>query len=72
MTNREWAKLIVLATKDLEEVVNVYEKAAAASSTGYVYAGYEVPKHHSKETIKRRITQIRHDLLMLEKGLFER
>ena len=45
-----------------------YEKAKAGNG-GLVYAGYNVPMHHSKEAIKRRIRQIRQDLLVLEKEL---
>jgi hypothetical protein len=67
MTNLEWMKLLTLAVKDLKEAVEVYEKAK--SENRRTYAGYDVPKHCSKEAIKRRIKQIRQDLLELEKGL---
>ena len=68
MTNLDWMKLIQLAVKDLDAAVKVYEKAKA-ENRGVAYAGYEVPMHCSKEAIKRRITQIRQDLLQMEKGL---
>lgn len=67
MTNLEWMKLMTLAMKDLKEAVEVYEKAKVEGRR--VWSGYDVPKHCSKEAIERRITQIRQDLLQLEKGL---
>ena len=67
MTNLDRMKLLMLMVKDLDDAVKVYEKARADGS--YVYAGCAVPMHCSKEAIKRRITQIRQDLLLLEKGL---
>ena len=57
----------MFAVKDLEAAVKVYETAKASNL--WVRAGVEVPLHCSKEAIKRRITQIRQDLLQLEKGL---
>lgn len=67
MTNLDRMKLLTLGMKDLDDAVKVYEKAKAEGS--YVYAGYGVPMHCCKEAIKRRITQMRQDLLLLEKGL---
>ena len=67
MSNLEWTKLLTLAVKDLKEAVEVYENAK--SENRCTYAGYDVPRHCSKESIKRRIVQIRQDLLMIEKGL---
>lgn len=67
MTNLEWMKLLTLAVKDLKEAVEVYEKAK--SENRCTYTGYDVPKHCSKEALKRRIKQIRQDLLQLEAGL---
>lgn len=60
-------KLLMLAVKDLYDAVNVYEKAKAENR--WVRAGNEVPMHCSKNAIKRRIAQMRQDLLLLEKGL---
>lgn len=59
--------LVTMSAQDLEEAVRAYEKAKKDS--GRVWAGYEVPMYHSKESIKRRIVQMRQDLLMLEKSL---
>ena len=68
MVNLERMKMLTLEVKDMNDAVQAYEKAKAGNG-GYAYAGYEVPMHHSKEAIKRRITQIRQDLLVLEKEL---
>ena len=67
MTNFDRLKMLMLAAKDLEDAVKEYERAKASNL--WVRAGVEVPLHCSKEAIKRRITQIRQDLLLLEKGL---
>lgn len=67
MTNLDRLKMLMLAAKDLEDAVKVYEKAKAENR--WVHAGVEIPLHCGKEAIKRRITQIRQDLLLLEKGL---
>ena len=67
MNNLDRMKLLKLAVQDMSDAVHVYEKAKA--DYGYIYAGANVPKYCSKESIKRRITQIRQDLLVLEKGL---
>ena len=60
-------KMLMLASKDLNDAVKVYADAKAECK--YVYAGCAVPMHCSKESIKRRITQMRQDLLLLEKEL---
>ena len=67
MKNSDLMKLIALAVQDLEEAVNAYE--AEKENTKWVRAGYEVPMHYSKESIMRRITQLRQNLWMLEIGL---
>lgn len=67
VTNLDRLKMLMFAAKDLEDAVKVYERAKTEKS--YVYAGYNVPMHCGKEAIKRRITQMRQDLLQLEKGL---
>lgn len=67
MTNVDNMELIVLGTKDLEEAVSAYEKAK--SERKYTYEYVDVPRYHSKRAIKRRITQLRQDLLMLGEGL---
>lgn len=59
--------LVTMSAQDLEEAVRAYE--TAKKDSGRVWTGYEVPKYHSKESIKRRIVQMRQDLLMLEKSL---
>ena len=67
MTNLDRMKLLMLMAKDLDEAVRAYEKAKAENR--WVRAGCEVPLHCGKDAIKRRITQMRQDLLLLEKGL---
>ena len=67
MTILDRMKMLTLASKDLGEAVKVYADEKAKSK--YVYAGYSVPMHCSKEAIKRRIKQMRQDLLLLEKEL---
>lgn len=67
MTNLDRMKMLALAVKDLEDAVKTYEKAKTdKGSPVYVW---DVPRHCTKEAIKRRITQIRQDLLMLERSL---
>ena len=67
MTNLDRMKMLALAVKDLDEAVKVYEKVKAEDH--YTCAGCNIPMHCTKESIKRRITQIRQDLLLLEKEL---
>lgn len=67
MHNLDRLKMLMLAIEDFEAAVKEYEKAKACNL--WVRAGVNIPMHYSKEAIKRRITQIRQDLLILEKGL---
>ena len=67
MTNLDRMKMLTLAIKDLDEAVKVYEKVKAKDRR--TYAGYNIPMHCTKESIKRRITQMRQDLLLLEKEM---
>lgn len=67
MNNFDRMKMIMLAAKDLEDAVKVYAKVVAEDR--YTYPGCNIPLHCTKEAIKRRITQMRQDLLLLEKGL---
>lgn len=62
MTTNEYMQLINLATKDLKEAVNTY---LSESKKGRDM----VPKSCTKSAIKRRITQLRADLLVLEEEL---
>jgi transcription initiation factor IIE alpha subunit len=68
MTNLDRMKMLALATKDLEDAVKAYEKIKAEHGGHITYSLY-LPKPYTKEAIKRRITQIRQDLLLLEKEL---
>ena len=67
MTNLERMKMLTLAAKDLDEAVKVYDKVKAKD--GHTYAGYNISMHCTKEAIRRRITQMRQDLLLLGKEL---
>lgn len=60
-------KMLSLAMTDLSESVNVYAKAK--EDTGYPFVGSVVHSSCSKKAITRRITQIRQDLIMLEKEM---
>lgn len=64
MTVNEMMQLVNLAAKDLKEAVNTY---LSESQKGR----YCVPRHCTKAAINRRITQLRTDLLELEKELNE-
>lgn len=67
MSPMERMVLLMMSTQDLEEAVRAYE--TAKEEYGRVWAGYAVPIYHSRESIKRRIVQMRQDLLMLAKSL---
>lgn len=67
MENLDRMHMIALATKDLLDAVKTLEKAKKERG-GRAYS-WDVPRHCTKEAIKRRITQIRQDLLLLEKEL---
>ena len=69
MNSTERMSLIMLQVRDLEEAVKAYAKAKKESPYNYVYAGNNVPLHHSKEAIERRILQIRQDLNVLREEL---
>ena len=67
MTNLDRMKMLALEVKNLEEAVKTYEKTKANKDRP-VYT-WELPRHCTKEAIKRLITQIRQDLLLLEKEM---
>ena len=69
MTLEEQARLVELAVKDLREAVYFYAHAQEKKDYKTPRAGYDIPRCYSKESIKRRVTQIRQDLLLLERGL---
>lgn len=71
MNTRDWMKLISLSLKELAEAVDAYAKAKEkAEKDGKPWAiSWYTERHYTKEAIKRRITQIRQDLLLLEKEL---
>ena len=66
MTKRDWIKLIKLGVQDLEEAVNAYEHARETYPESYDYL-LNIPHHYKRESICRRIVQLRQDLLLLGK-----
>lgn len=70
MTLEEQARLVELAVKDLRDAVLFYAKACDKSRYGVARYGVdEIPRYYSKESIMRRVKQIRQDLLLLERKL---
>lgn len=70
MNNLDRMKLIILATQDLNDAVNAYENARKVNpETDDVW--WNLPRYHTRESICRRIKQLRQDLLQLGKE-FER
>lgn len=67
MTNIDRMKLIKLGVKDLDEAVCAYEcarKSFPEDKWDYLWG---LPKYHTRESILRRIKQLRQDLLQLGK-----
>lgn len=64
MSPTERANLIVTLSKDLANSVEIYEKASEGGKK-YVWPGTNVEFHHSKGAIKRRIVEIRQQLVQL-------
>ena len=67
MNNLDRMKFLMLLANDLNDAMQVYENIKAVDKV--IYPGCNVPMHCNKKAIKRRITQMRQDLLLLEKGL---
>lgn len=66
MNNLDRMKLIMLATQDLNDAVIAYEKARKVNpEKDDVW--WDLPRNHTRESIRRRIKQIRQDLLLLGK-----
>ena len=70
MNNFDRMKLIKLGVKDLEEAVCAYECARKKNPNTWDYL-WGLPDYHTRESIHRRIVQLRQDLLQLGKE-FER
>ncbi len=64
MTYTERANLIVSLSKDLADSVELYEKLSDGGRK-HVWAGCDIDLHHSKCAIKRRIVEIRKQLLQI-------
>lgn len=66
MNNLDRMKLIMLATQDLNDAVIAYEKARKVNpETDDVW--WNLPRYHTRESIRRRINQLRQDLLQIWK-----
>lgn len=64
MNNLDRMKLIKLGVKDLEEAVCAYECARKKHPNTRDYL-WGLPNYHTRESIYRRIVQLRQDLLLL-------
>ena len=67
MNNLDQMKLIKLCVKDLDEAVRAYEGARKKNPNTVDYL-WGLPKYHTRESIHRRIVQLRQDLLQLGKA----
>ena len=68
MKNIDRMDLIKLHVKDLEEAVCAYEYAREKNPNTGDYL-LELPNYHKRESIYRRIVQLRQDLLQLGKEI---
>lgn len=68
MKTTERMHMVAVMTEGLESSVTAY--CEAKTKKGYSpFAGYDIPREDSKESIKRRITVIREELLNISKEL---
>lgn len=67
MNNLDRMKLIKLGVKDLEEAVCTYEYARKNHPDEKYDYLWGLPKYNTRESICRRINQLRQDLLQLGK-----
>ena len=68
MNNLDRMNLIKLGVKDLEEAVCAYECARKKNPNTWDYL-LDLPNYHKRESIYRRIVQLRQDLLQLGKEI---
>ena len=66
MNNIDRMGMIKLGVKDLEEAVCAYEYARKNNPNTWDYL-LGLPDYHTRESINRRIVQLRQDLLLLMK-----
>lgn len=69
MKTSERMNLVSLQMKDLSDAIADREKAMKQVASGVPSWQIDVPPRAKKEAIKRRITQIRQDLMELARGL---
>ena len=67
MNNLDRMNLIKLGVKDLEEAVCAFECARKKNPNTWDYS-WGLPNYHTRESIYRRIVQLRQDLLQLREG----
>lgn len=68
MKTTERMHMVAVMTEGLESSVNAY--CEAKKKKGYSPSvGYDIPREDGKESIKRRITLIREELLNISKEL---
>ena len=68
MKNLDRMDMIKLGVKDLEEAVCAYEYARKKNPDTWDYL-FGLPDYHTRESIYRRIVQLRQDLLQLGKEI---
>lgn len=69
MKTKEWMTLVSLQVKDLSNAMDDREKAMQQIASGVPEWQVDIPVHAKKEAMKRRITQIRQDLMEMSKEL---
>lgn len=71
MKTPERMKLVSLQMKDLSDAIADREKAEKQLANGIPYWQVDIPPRAKREAIKRRIKQIRQDLMELARELTE-
>lgn len=69
MKTSERLNLVCLQTKDLSDAIADREKAMKQHANGIPYWQIDIPQRAKKEAIKRRVMQIRQDLMELTREL---
>lgn len=65
MKKNDRMALILSEAIDLKGAIDAYTKAQESSGCRYPMVGYHLPMRCSRQAIKRRIVQMRQDLLAL-------
>lgn len=67
MKTKEWMNLVSLQIKELSDAIDDREKVMKQLASGVPYWKVDIPPHAKKEAIKRRVKQIRQDLMGIAK-----